>query len=266
MDQKVPFQKLKRQPLTLVLAEFRFSRLHSSVSSLNAFQEKMQEHFGGLEEYETRTLHFAADGSQEKFTGWGALFRSSDGGSLVQVDQERLTFITTNYNRFPEFQKECIKALELLEEYLDPKGLSRIGLRYNDAIVPELEEELGSYLDHGLLPPSILVHKFPLMGHRSETQVKTDTGVLVSRALVGSHGFAVMPDLKPPLESLLKFDIPIDRLTAVLDFDHFWRSSSSEGEDFSIDLIREKLNTLHGPTREAFWQVTTDWARKEKWS
>nr|WP_299245375.1 TIGR04255 family protein [uncultured Halomonas sp.] len=267
MDQEVLYPKLDRQPLTLVLAEFRFSRLQASVSSLYTFQNKMQQVFGEVDEYSTHTLRLAPDGSQEKATGWGFLFRAEEGHSLVQVEAERLVYITTHYPRFPAFRSRCLEAVALLEEQLAPEKLLRVGLRYNDAVIPGLEEELDAYIDHSLLPPaSLATLGHPLAGHRTETQIQTDTGLLVARALVGNHGLAVMPDLDRPFQLAQSKAVPRDRLTAVLDFDHFWRAEKEQPELFTLERIKHRLIALHEPTREAFWRVTTDWARSEQWN
>lgn len=267
MDQKVRYPKLHRQPLTQVLAEFRFSPLQATVSRLYALQERMQQAFGKLEEYTTHTLRLAADGSQEKASVWGFLFRSEAGDSLVQVEPERLVYVTTHYPRFPAFETHCLEAVALLEEVLAPEQLLRVGLRYNDVVVPEPEEELGAYLDGSLLPPAALsVLNYPLAGHRTETQLKTESGLLVVRALVSGHGLAVMPDIDPHFQLTQPIEVPRDRLTAVLDFDHFWRAEPHQREAFNQEAVRRRLSALHEPAREAFWHVTTEWARSERWS
>jgi uncharacterized protein (TIGR04255 family) len=267
MGQPVRYPKLERQPLTLVLAEFRFSPLQARVSRLYALQERMQQAFGKLEEYTTHTLRLAPDGSQEKASGWGFLFRSEAGDSLVQVEPERLVYITTHYPRFPAFEARCLEAAALLEETLAPEQLLRVGLRYNDAVVPAAGEELGDYLDGSLLPPaSLAAMRYPLAGHRTETQIKTEAGLLVVRALVSGHGLAVMPDIDPHVQPVQANEVPRDRLTAVLDFDHFWRAEPQRREAFDQATVCHRLAALHEPTREAFWRVTTEWARSERWS
>ncbi len=267
MGQPVRYPKLNRQPLTLALAEFRFSPLPATVSRLYALQERMQQAFGKLEEYTTHTLRLAPDGSQEKASSWGFLFRSEAGDSLVQVEPERLVYITTHYPRFPAFESRCLEAAALLEETLAPEQLLRVGLRYNDVVVPEPEDKLGAYLDGSLLPPAFLAAlKYPLAVHRTETQFKTEAGLLVVRALVSGHGLAVMPDIDPHFQLAQPSEVPRDRLTAVLDFDHFWRAEPQQPEVFDQETVRHRLAALHEPTREAFWRVTTEWARSERWS
>lgn len=267
MGQPVRYPKLNRQPLSLVLAEFRFSPLQTTVSRLYALQERMQEAFGKLEEYTTHTLRLAPDGSQERASGWGFLFRSEAGDSLVQVEPERLVYITSHYPRFPAFASRCMEAVALLEDTLAPDQLLRVGLRYNDVVVPKPEESLESYLESSLLPPATLAAlSYPLAGHRTETQIKTRAGLLLVRALVSGHGLAVMPDIDPHFQLAQPSEVPHDRLTAVLDFDHFWRVEQNTPEAFSQAAVRRRLEALHEPAREAFWRVTTEWARRERWS
>jgi uncharacterized protein (TIGR04255 family) len=267
MGQPVRYPKLKRQPLTLVLAEFRFSPLQATVSRLYALQEQMQQAFGQVEEFTTHTLRLAPDGSQERASGWGFLFHSEAGDSLVQVEPERLIYVTTHYPRFPAFASRCLEAVTLLEETLAPEQLLRVGLRYNDVVVPEPEEALVAYLDGSLLPPaSLAALPYPLAGHRTETRFKTEAGLVVVRALVSEHGLAVMPDIDPHFQLSQPSEVPRDRLTAVLDFDHFWRAEPQQREAFDQETVRHRLAALHEPTREAFWRVTTEWARSERWS
>lgn len=267
MGQPVRYPKLERQPLSLVLAELRFSPLQASVSRLFALQEQMQLAFGKLEEYTTHTLRLAPDGSQEKASGWGFLFRAEAGDSLVLVEPERLVYITSHYPRFPAFAARCMEAVTLLEEALAPGQLLRVGLRFNDVVVPGQGETLDAYLDSSLLPPATLASLAgPLAGHRTETQVETDAGRLVVRALVSGHGLAVMPDIDPHVQLAQPDEVPRDRLTAVLDFDHFWRAEQNQAEAFSRVAVHRRLEALHEPAREAFWRVTTEWARRERWS
>jgi uncharacterized protein (TIGR04255 family) len=267
MDPEVRYLKLERQPLTLVLAEFRFTLPQATVRRLYAMQERMQAAFGPVEEYTTQTLRLAPDGSQEKSSGWGFLFQAEDGGSLVQVEPERLVYLTTRYPRFPYFVAQCLEAVSLLEETLAPERLFRVGLRYNDAVVPDVHESLSDYLDAGLLPPAPLAAMLEhCAGHRAETQVRTQAGVLMVRGLVSQHGLATMPDISQRFQLASHADVPRDRQTAVLDFDHYWQTPPQQGEGFTRANAERHLTALHEPAREAFWRVTSEYARSEKWS
>jgi hypothetical protein len=36
--------------------------------------------------------------------------------------------------------------------------------------------------------------------------------------------------------------------------------------DFDIYAVKQKMEEMHNPLREAFWNVTSDYARNEKWN
>ena len=76
----------------------------------------------------------------------------------------------------------------------------------------------------------------------------------------------MMPDLQGQFGLPLAIKVPTDKTTAVLDFDHFWELPELEGEPFSVDVASRRLAALHEPAREAFWKVTTDFARTERWN
>jgi uncharacterized protein (TIGR04255 family) len=60
--------------------------------------------------------------------------------------------------------------------------------------------------------------------------------------------------------------VPSDRVTAVLDFDHYWVAPDETGEAFALPTVTAHLARLHEPAREAFWKVTTELARTVRWN
>ena len=92
--------------------------------------------------------------------------------------------------------------------------------------------------------------------------VHTASGVLAVRALVGRHGLGVMPDL----DGQFTLELPLDRATAALDFDHYWAAPDEAGEAFALPTATAHLARLHEPARAAFWKVTTEFARTARWN
>jgi uncharacterized protein (TIGR04255 family) len=185
----------------------------------------------------------------------------------VHLEAERLIVATTRYPRFAGFAQHCLQVVEAVLDALTPRQLLRVGLRYNDAVVPEPGESLERYLCAPLLPFAPLAENGePVVRHLSETVVRTAAGTLVVRALVGRHGLGVMPDLEGQFALELPLAVPSDRVTAVLDFDHYWVAADETGEAFTLPTATAHLTRLHEPAREAFWKVTTEFARTVRWN
>lgn len=175
-------------------------------------------------------------------------------------------FATTKYPRFPDFQREIGNLLDALDGACGIERLHRVGLRYNDAVVPELDEPLAAYLVPALFPASDLPEALQtLRGHRTETEYVTEAGALIVRAFLGRHGWAFTPDLAERFGLPSPIEVPEDRGTAVLDFDHYWVPTESEGVPFGVESAMSRLAALHEPARLAFWAFTTNYAREEVW-
>lgn len=259
------YQKLQRQPVTLVLAEFRFS----TVLSMKKFVPEIQEHLRkDFPEYQEKSEHrIELDGQTGRQEGPIVLweFASDSGNERIRLATDRLIFITNNYDRFPGFSKNCEAVLRVLHKVVQPKILKRIGLRYNDTVVPIDGSRIEEYLISQFFPaPPLAEMSESLMLHRNETHLKTESGRLIIQTLIGRHGMAALPEL---LESVSKsaFDeVPLDRATAVVDFDHIWEAEDNS-VPFTIETALTNLDSLHDKSREAFWRVTTDKAREEYW-
>lgn len=261
------FPKLEHQPLTLVLAEFRFrpaadlpgfidnSFWTSSLPKLK-FEERVTQEVevgpAGISIRQPSKILFNIDPEQ---------------GQVLQLERDRLIIATTKYPRFDAFASKCLEHLNIFKDSFKAEGLLRVGLRYNDAVVPMEGENLGQYLHAHLLPARLLEREDTVLErHRSETLVRTQGGLLALRVLIGRHGLGVMPDLarKFPLE--MDITVPAERETAVLDFDHFWKPPRDAVVPFSMDEVEKRLRALHQAARAAFWEATTDFARRERWA
>lgn len=266
MSQSEGYQKLANQPLTLVVAEFRFAPLNLDSEELWSFREQLDALMGGRALQNTvQNARFEADGL--RITASPLLrWHTEDAGESVQLEADRIIFSTTQYPRFPDFSKKVKTLLVSLRAAMPLKGLKRIGLRYNDAVVPEADEDLADYLQAAFLPwPSFGEKPLPVAQHTTETIFNTPSGTLAIRALLGRHGQSFMPDVRDRFGLKSPIEVPTDRATAVLDFDHYWQDSDGANTDVNVDKAIKRLGMLHEPAREAFWNVTTDFARNEKW-
>lgn len=267
MPREEDYPKLKNQPLTLVLAEFRFSPVSDIEAGISELSERFDLDDSNVSEHASQEVHVGSEGVSVKTPNRIWLLRYPDQGRLIQIEKDRLIVITTQYPRFDAFADMCLNSVQALKEIVQPELLWRVGLRYNDAVVPVEDDELSDYLDQRLLPMNLLQDRGAMIEqHRAETMIRTDGGILALRALIGHHGLGVMPDLDNKYTLKLPIDVPSNQQTAVLDFDHFWRSNKNSGEEFTVKQAEIRLQSLHEPAREAFWQVTTEYARRQRWA
>jgi uncharacterized protein (TIGR04255 family) len=266
MAVETDYPKLLRQPLTLVLAEFRFAPLALDGEQVNAFGALLGPAFPALREAVTQQVQVTAGSVNTTLV---PVYQGVDAasGRYLHMDSGRVIYATTQYPRFEGFSAACGSILDAVHEVLAPRELLRVGLRYNDAVVPDLDEALADYLKPPLQPPTEPVPGgFGFVRHVAETVLQTAQGFLVVRALVGRHGLRTMPDLEGQVGLPVEGEIPVDRVTAVLDFDHYWQRAEPGTEAFSPVEAMQRLAALHVPARAAFWEMTTDFARRERWN
>jgi uncharacterized protein (TIGR04255 family) len=243
------------------LAEFKFSQVLKIADYIPALQDKLRKKYPGITPRSEQGVTLQGNGIEiQSKTSWA--FQSIDGRSAVQVSPESLTYFTSNYDRFGSFQESCREALSNLIEVVDPTLISRIGLRYSDLIVVDNGEKVEDLVDESFYQSSILntlglpIQKF------SENIIKTSDGVLAIRSL---HAITEATMLDNIAAFPIKIDVDSRNIEKViLDFDHFYEYE--EAQEFALDVVTQKLSDLHSVSREAFWNITTDYARSEKWT
>jgi uncharacterized protein (TIGR04255 family) len=259
-------RKLAKHPLNCVLAEFKYSPILKIGSHIPDIQERIRKKYPVLGQVEQQHIQIAGQEIQvSKSSEW--VFSSEDQHSSVVIGSDRFIFITSDYERFPNFSERCEDVLSILADIADPSLLLKIGLRYNDYIHIEDHEDATNVVGTQFLPlPDLIKLGGNIGNYRTETSIFTSEGTLLIRSLVGKHGLAVMPDLSQVLPPLgLNFKGDLEKTVLLLDFDHSWTAENS-GIKFSIDAAKSQLERLHNIARQAFWEATTEYARSELWS
>lgn len=253
------YEKLTDQPLVMALAEFRFSTILTMDTFVSAFQNHLRQDFPHFKTTETQEM--MVDGKGVNITtqeGW--LFLSSNRKRAFKLDKDRITFMTSEYDRFPDLWKDCKTALLFIEKKIKPSLLLRVGLRYSDLIIAKNDkEEIESYVDQIICNAGKLCEIGEQIHRVKETVLKTDAGLMVVRSLYGNLNISAWPDLSDPPIVINKYSEPSKRI--LLDFDHFWLSGE-DTEKFDVDFIGKKINDLHEKSREAFWKITTSKGRE----
>ena len=256
------YKKLSKQPLKLVLAEFRYSPVMEIGKFIPQLQESLRKTYPLPEHRVDQVINFQGLTLNVSNTDrW--IFLSGNKQSAVDITQERVVYYTTEYPRFEGFAEKCNEILECFSSIVDPNLILRVGLRYSDLVTLEKDETITQIVDsHFAFPPNMMAFGENLR-QRNETTIKTEIGILAIRTLYGTHQFTCFSDLESMPVNIKKEVEPSERL--ILDFDHFWDGSDGENA-FIPKNILEKLKSMHLISRKAFWSVTTDYARNEKWA
>ncbi len=258
------YRKLKKQPLNFVLAEFVFSTVMKIGDYVPELQERLRSVYPEFQLAESQNIEFKPnEQSVNVKTSMRWVFVNSDKSSMVSIAENKLVFMTTNYNRFSGFYAACQQAIEVLIENVKPSLVKRVGLRYGDLIEPTDDFMLEQLVEGYVSQPQSLIGLGDLIRHHTETLITTTAGTLAVRSLNGVHNLPCFPDmLGAPIPVGVQNGEATERV--LLDFDHFWEAR--EPLEFSEENVLEKLEALHAVSREAFWEVTTKVAREEAWS
>jgi len=258
------YKKLEKQPLQFVLAEFRFSPVMQIAEYIPKLQEAYRKQYPIIKSKSEQAFQVGSNGLKvSTIEHWS--FVTSDNKAAIEVNQERLIYCTTTYNRFDGFKSACKNALTILSEIVEPGLILQVGLRYSDLVKVDENENISTLVDPHLAFPKKISDLGDGIHQRSETFIKTDLGILAIRTLYGKHNLSCLPDIQGLPIFVEKDDMPSERI--ILDFDNFWKvEANEEAVSFDVTNIIDKLNSMHDNSRRAFWDITTDHARKTKWS
>lgn len=255
------FEKLTKQPLVMVLAEFRFSTVLQIEKYIPQFQDHVRQKFPHFSTFSQQEIVVEPQGLKVNQNDvW--LFQSVDKKSAFHLDKDRISFLTADYNRFPDFLSQCQTAIEFVETVIKPALILRIGLRYSDVILESSpEEKIEDYVQEAVCNTSVGNVFDGQIRHSNESILKTEHGVLVVKTLYGYSNITVWQDLVEVPIAIKKASTPSKRI--LLDFDHYWSSEEQEeSQYFNKEFILQKVDGLHENSRKAFWDITTDTGRE----
>jgi len=171
-----------------------------------------------------------------------------------------ITYHTTHYDTHEEFIPELLRGLATVHEAVTLDHVSRLGLRYLDAVVPRAGESVEQYLVgglHGLDFDAHPLYRLAESAGRTEIGPLVSEGTLVARVYRMTAPLRFPPDVQPSgLMINPKFDAKETQAHAVIDTDHF-----AEGHmPIDQDKLGEQLISLHATIKSVFRAMTTDYA------
>lgn len=136
-------------------------------------------------------------------------------------------------------------------------------MRYGDLVKVDKGEKLVDLIDQSFAYPSCIDGLGESKQQRNEIFISTSVGGLLIRTLYGIHNQSCLPDIQGLSIEVHQDKTPSERI--ILDFDHSWESKEA-ALSFESTQILEILESLHETSREAFWRISTEYARNKKWA
>lgn len=259
-------EQMTDPPVYYALAQARFNPVPAMEKYVSEIQDRLRhESYTLFDSQQVAQLQFAAVPGQAlpepklvNAISW--LIAKSDQTAGFILSESAITFHTTHYVTRNEFIPELLRGLDIVHAVVGLDHVSRLGLRYLDAVLPKPGEDLDLYLANGL-------HGVPFGPKRqyvlNESVFETETapllsrGTLIARVYQSVSPLGYPPDLTPGnLVPMPKFDNKDARAHAVIDTDHF-----VEGRmPLDFDKIREQLLALHAIIRLVFDATVTEHA------
>lgn len=256
--------KLKNAPIFFTIAQVRFNPILNMESYLPVIQDKMRS--GGFPDFRREAVQQLvlpiapqADDGKPPNPAFAPVPRFIF-GDISQTTEfalvsDALSLLTTEYDTSKTFIKTFLEGLEYVHDILRLQFVSRVGLRYFDAVIPEDGDLVSAYLTPEVLGLSqnlegTLVHSF------NETITLTQNGHLVSRVFIRDGTIGLPPDLLEYASRIKDKFKKKESRHAIMDTDAF----SERREVFSIDKVSRKLHNLHNDIRSSFEATVTEYA------
>lgn len=263
-------RKMSNAPVYYALAQVRFS----PVALMSGYVEKIQDQLRrGYSLFETQRLTELVLPISEQVQqvepqiahthSWLITHRDRISGFILTPSA--ITYHTTHYETHREFIPELLKGLEVVHKVVSLDHISRLGLRYLNAVVPKAGEEIEQYLVtglHGISFASVQQYMLTESVFRTKTEPLVSEGTLISRVYKMTAPLGFPKDLfLRDLEMNQKFRLSEPREHAVIDTDHYVEGPMM----VEVDKLEEQLLSLHTTITSVFAATTTDHAR-EVWA
>ncbi|TAN25836.1 MAG: TIGR04255 family protein [Castellaniella sp.] len=195
----------------------------------------------------------------EQTTSW--LMTRSDRAAGFILGPSTITYHTTHYQTHNEFIPELLRGVAAVHKVVSLDHISRLGLRYLDAILPRAGETTEQYLVgglHGIDFNAPRQHAMAESVYTTDIHPLVPKGVLVVRVyrVVAPLGFP--PDMLPTgLVVAPQFASTEPCEHAIIDMDHYVQGRMP----VETSKLNEQLLSLHATIKSAFGATTTDHAR-----
>ncbi|MBB3307707.1 MULTISPECIES: TIGR04255 family protein [unclassified Enterobacter] len=263
-------QRMSNAPVYYALVQVKFTPIAAMSKYIPEIQDALRvKGFPLFEVSNSTQLKFEMKSpneppvhSVEAVTNW--LMVSADRRSGFVLGNDFITFQTTDYDTRKPFISSLLLGLKELLDIAKPSLLSRIGIRYLDAVFPEGDETVEQYLVpqlHGVNFGLNQIQSIQESVYQTSVEPLIKSGFMVTRIhkMYGQLGFP--PDMSPngvlPLE---RFSNTAVNRHAIIDTDHYVEGNMEP----DLQLIEKQILSLHSKVKEAFTGMVSEFA-KQKW-
>ncbi|WP_122588791.1 TIGR04255 family protein [Pseudomonas viridiflava] len=259
---------LKNAPVYYALAQAKFNPVAAMAKFSVDIQERMRR--AGYTIFETedmQNIDFGlitdsanANTNAVVTTTRNWFFTKPDRTCGYVLTQDFLTFHTTGYLDRDQFFKALCDGLEIVHEIVQLEQISRLGIRYLNAVIPGEGEYVKDYLNSNIQG---VTFGLPVLGGIWEAGYRTQHGLLIAKVYQAPNSPLGFPqDLVPRSVQLLpRFKIETPFAHAVIDMD-----LAIEGAmPINCSVIYEKLLSFHGDLAKCFHAIATPLAF-ERWA
>lgn len=260
-------EKMSNAPVYYALAQAQFNPVAAMAKYVDELQDRLRrEGYTLFEPQQVTHLQLVSASAQSvaepqvtHTTSW--LITKGDRTSGFILSASSITFHTTHYETSKQFIPEFIRGLKAIHSVVNLDHVSRLGLRYLDAVLPKPSEEVDQYLVdglHGIRFGGKQRYALNESVYETESGPLLNSGTLVARVHRMTSALGYPPDMVPNgLVQMPKFAVNDICSHAVIDTDFF-----VEGQmPLDFDKLEEQLSALHTTIKLVFDTTITDHAR-----
>lgn len=252
-------------PIFLVLTEVRFSPVLGLEGYIPAIQEKLRRSgFPDFQQRVSQQLILSTALNTENMpppstvNHTSYVFADIKREQIIILSAKALSFQTSSYEHFPAFLQTFLEVLDVVHQAIEITFFDYVGLRYLDAVLPDLS---GSF-DQKLVPEVVGVsHRMDgrLEYSYSETLVKEEFEHLLARVYMQNGGLGIPADLFGQTPKFPERFTTIQGLHVVLDND----AGYTNRELFSLEKISGILERIQTRASSSFKKMVKPAALQE---
>jgi len=262
--------RMVNAPVYFALAQVKFTPIKAMAKYIDEIQDVLRlEGYPLFEKREDNQIRFditaqnqQLEPSFDTITRWYITNVDKTAGFVLSNDF--ILFQTTDYKTHEPFFAALMLGLKTVLENAKPALITRIGIRYLDAVVPSEEESVEDYLAeglHGISSNLRVVQSINESVFQTDVKPMVNDGILVAKVYKMNGTLAFPPDVVPyGVHMLPRFHQNTARWHGVIDTDHYVEGNlQPDGEK-----INQQLLSLHGVLKSAFESMVSTFAF-EKW-
>ena len=251
---------MKFAPVYFTVVQARFNPILALDSYAPKIQERLRKH--GFPDFQRQALStinlqlmVPVEGAPPQLPVSQSsryIFADMERMSSFMLDQNALTFQTTNYDIFDTFSTKFLNGLDAVHDAVELSYIERVGVRYLDAVIPKSDQSIADYLSPSVLglashDVGTVIHSF------SETRFRAGDINIVARVIAQEGEVGFPPDLVPMFLRLpSRFRGSLGR-HATIDTDGYMESR----EAFNLSAVRKKLDIIHDEITKVFRMTVT---------